>query len=172
MIRSVLTVLQVEKGMIESEVYGPAHEGDIEGVRQWLSAHPDHLNVMISDGYTLLHIACAFGHERLVSFLLDRMALVNVNATNSSAATPLHLAVAFRDEGVAFAIVEMLIANGAELNAKQADGTTALHHAIACQSTRLSNALIEAGADPHLKDGQNRTSSQYAKKLGVSLTSR
>ena len=155
--------------MIENQIYDAAHSGDLEKVRVWLEQHPDRLNSEVSDGYNLLHIACAFGHPALVSFLLGRMALVNVNAANSSQATPLHLATAFRDEAVACAIAEELVANGAELNAKQADGTTPLHHAISRGAARLTARLVEAGADPHLKDAQGRTSAQLAKETGVLL---
>lgn len=146
--------------------YDLAHAGDVEGVRNWLSARPEDINVFLRDGYNFLHVACAFGHEPLVRFLLDRMALVNVNADNLSQATPLHLAASHRDEAVADRMCRMLIDNGAELNAQQAGGQTPLHHAVGRGSVMLVRTLVEAGADPFLDDDQKRSASAVAKQLG------
>jgi len=150
--------------MIEREVYDPAHEGDLEAVRAWLQKNPGELNSEISDGYSLLHIASAFGHETMVAFLLGRHALVNLNANNQSEATPLHLAVAYREEDVANRITQMLVANGAELNAKQRGGQTALHHAVGRGSELLTETLILAGGDPFIKDDQGRAATDVAKQ--------
>lgn len=152
--------------MITSPLYDPAHGGDVEKVRAHLDAHPEDLNSFISDGYSLLHIACSFGHEKLVAFLLDRRALVNLNADNRSKTTPLHLAVSFRDEAIALRLTHLLMANGAELNAQQAGGQTALHHAVGRGSAELAKVLIDAGADPFLKDELGRSAMDVAKDVG------
>lgn len=151
--------------MIETTVYDPAHKGDVPAVEAWLKEHDGALNHTISDGFSLLHVACTFGQRNLVSFLLGRNALVNRNAENSSRATPLHLAVVYREEVVAAAIADKLIEYGAELNAKDADGQTPLHHAVARGSQLLVATLIEAGADPFLKDLQGRSPADLAKDL-------
>lgn len=140
-----------------NELYDAAHVGDVKEIRSWLSQNFDHLNDEVSDGLTLLHIAAAFGQEELVSFLLDRGALVNKNAKNQSRETPLHLAVLFRDEDTAARIADRLIANGAELNAPQKGGQTALHHAVARGSKVIAETLVQAGADPMLKDQNGLT---------------
>jgi ankyrin repeat protein len=145
--------------------YDMAHSGDSSGVLNWLSAHEDNINVSVRDGYGLLHVACMFGHENLVRLLLDRMALVNLNADNASAATPLHLATSYREEAVADRVIRILVDNGAELSAKQNGGQTALHHAVARGSVLMVRTLIEAGADPFLEDDQKRSSSALAKEL-------
>lgn len=151
--------------MIESPVYDSAHKGDVPQVEAWLNDRPEELNYPISDGFSLLHVACAFGQRNLVTFLLNRHALVNMNADNGSKATPLHLAVAHREEITAAAIAEKLIENGAELNAKDANGETPLHHAVARGSVLLVATLIEAGADPYMKDGHGRSPMDLAKDL-------
>ncbi|MES2966036.1 MAG: ankyrin repeat domain-containing protein [Bdellovibrionota bacterium] len=155
--------------MIETSVYDPAHKGDVPQVEAWLKEHQEELNHPISDGFTLLHVACMFGQRNLVTFLVGRHALVNQNAANDSKATPLHLAAAFREEVTAAAICERLIENGAELNAKDADGQTALHHAVARGSLLLVATMIEAGADPYLKDAQDRSPMDLAKELPAEL---
>lgn len=143
--------------MIKTHIYDAAHVGDVAEVRTWLASHPQDLNANVSDGLTLLHVACAFGQEELVAFLLDRNARVNVNAENSSRETPLHLATLYRDDETAARIVDRLVANGAELNAPQKGGQTALHHAVARGSKPIVETLILAGADPMLKDEMGRS---------------
>lgn len=151
--------------MITSPIYDPAHAGDVESVRQWLQKNPDDLNSPISDGYALLHIACMFGHEPLTAFLLERGALVNLNASNDSHALPLHLATMFRDEQVAKKLIKLLLGNGAELNGIQTGGQTALHHAVARGSALLVETLILGGADPFFKDEKGRAPTDLAKEL-------
>jgi uncharacterized protein len=151
--------------MIDSPVYDPAHEGDVERVEEWLKANPGAINHTIGDGFSLLHVAAMFGHTNLVTHLIGRNALLNVNAENASRSTPLHLAAAFRDEVVAERIVRELVEFGAELNSHDANGQTPLHHAVARGSKLLARTLIELGADPHLKDGQARSAMDLAKDL-------
>ncbi len=151
--------------MIDSPVYDPAHEGDVSKVEDWLKAHPGSINHSISDGFSLLHVACAFGRAELVTHLIGRGALVNQNADNASHATPLHLAVAHRDDEVAVGIVRELVEFGAELNSHDSNKETPLHHAVARGSLLLVETLIEAGADPYLKDSHGRSPADLAKEL-------
>lgn len=141
---------------MKTPLYDLAHAGDADGVRSWLAQHPDDLNADIGDGYTLLHVACLFGHESLARMLVERGALVNSNARNDSRATPLHAAVAYREESTAARLVDLLVANGAELNSPQHGGQTALHHAVGRGSVPLTKLLVGLGADPHLKDELGR----------------
>jgi len=155
--------------MVTNELYDFVHSGDLEATRKWLSVHPDDLNSDITDGYTPLHVASMFGHESIVSFLLAKQALVNLSAFNPSQVTALHLAVCFRDEEVACRIALNLIANGAELNAVQEKGQTALHHAIARGSLRLVEMLIDEGADPFFKDQLGRSPMDLVANLASDL---
>lgn len=150
--------------MIDKSIYDAAHNGDVDKVEEWLKTHRDQLSQPISDGFTLLHVASAFGRERLVAHLLDLGAIVNADAKNDARETPLHLAVVHRDGAVAARIADRLIANGAELNARQAGGLTPLHHAVSralnpemTASKTVVEILILAGADPFLKDDQGKS---------------
>ena len=151
--------------MITNGLYDPTHRGDVAAVVEWLRTYPDDLNAPIGDGYTPLHVAALFGHETLVRELIADGALVNVEASNASHANALHAAVCFRDEEIADRIARVLIECGAELNSPQAGGVTALHHAVNRCSLKLVQTLIEAGADPFLKDDQGRSPSDLAKLL-------
>ena len=143
-------------------LYDAAHNGNVAEIKSYLTTNFDSLNAEVSDGLTLLHIAAAFGQEELVGFLLDRGALVNKNASNEAGETPLHFAVLFRDEETAARVADRLIANGAELNAPQKGGQTALHHAVARGAKAVVETLIQAGADPMLKDRNGLTAMQLA----------
>lgn len=150
------------------DLYDIVHEGDLKKVVDWIDRYPEHLNAQIRDGYTPLHVACIFGHEAIVDYLVTHYALVNVNAENPSRATPLHLAVNYRDEDAADRMAKMLIANGAELNAKQSEGLTPLHHAVARGSLKLTQTLVRSGADPFFKDDLGRSPSDLARELAQS----
>lgn len=151
--------------MITHPLYDCVHAGDVEGVRAWLDPRIEDLNQDIGDGYAPLHVSCMFGHEALCRFLVERGALINLNAVNASGATPLHLAVSHRDEAIAAKIADFLIRHGAELNAPQKGGQTALHHAVARGSAKLVGVLIDAGADPFLKDAHGRAPVDLARAL-------
>ncbi len=155
--------------MSNEAVYDLVHAGDLNGLRNWLNANPDNLNAAIGEGYSALHVACLFGHEKLVEQLVSRSALINLNADNESRATPLHAAVMFREEDAAERIVRLLVDNGAELNAKQRGGTTPLHHAVARGSTTLVKCLIELGADPFLKDDFQRSPADLSREIGAEM---
>ncbi len=151
--------------MTAESLYDLIHEGELTKVIEWLNRHPEYLNAPTRDGYSALHVACMFGREDIVDYLVTHYALVNLNADNASRATPLHLAVGYRDEEVADRMTKILVANGAELNAKQSDGLTPLHHAVARCSLKLVQTLIHAGADPFLKDDLGRSSMDLAKEM-------
>lgn len=150
--------------MIVNPIYDALHSGDISRVREWIRVNPDDLNAPVTDGYSPLHIACAFGQEALVTYLLGCGSLINLNAMNASVATPLHLAVSFRDEDVACRISQQLIDFGAELNAPQMGGQTPLHHAVARGSEKLVELLVLAGADPFLKDEHGHSAVDIARQ--------
>lgn len=148
--------------MIENSIYDAAHAGDVNRVEEWLKSNRSDLNSVIADGFSLLHVAAAFGHEQLVAHLLDRGALVNAEAKNKAGETALHLAASFRESDVAARICDRLIANGAELNAKQIGGQTPLHHAVSKGAAQVVETLVLAGADPFLKDDQGKSAMDFA----------
>ena len=151
--------------MIDNQLYDLIHSGDLKGSREWLEQKPEDLNGPLADGFSALHVACIFGRDDIVEYLLAIGGLVNLNAHNSSRATPLHLAASHRDEDIATRIALRLIDHGAELNARQSGGQTPLHHAVARGSLKLVRALVHAGADPFLKDEGDRSPSDLARLL-------
>jgi ankyrin repeat protein len=99
---------------------------------------------------TLLHHAAGFGSLETLTWLADSGA--DVNAQNRRGSTPLHWAVPDA------AKVRALLARGAGVNTKQADGRTPLYLAATLGNGHaILRLLLEHGADPNLKIANGRT---------------
>ncbi len=96
-------------------------------------------------GETVLFQAARKEHEAMVEFLLSKGA--NVNAVDTDASTPLHLAAISGN----FDIVQLLLKNGADVNAKAAavdyPGETPLHATAFSGHTQIAELLLANGAD-------------------------
>ncbi|MFC1765744.1 ankyrin repeat domain-containing protein [Planctomycetota bacterium] len=99
-----------------------AHVGNQEKVKAFLDQGID-IEVRDHKGYTPLHCASLRGHEELIQFLISRGA--DENATDKEwGNTPLHKAASARHRQIQ--VVELLIAGGADVTAKNDLGQTAL----------------------------------------------
>ncbi len=77
---------------------------------------------------------------------------------DSSHTTLLHCAALTEDTK----ILQLLIDNGADINAKGPEQTTPLHWAAAANQLKAAKLLIDWGADANAFDTWNETPSQYA----------
>ena len=92
------------------------------------------------DGDTLLHIALIIMTPELVQYLIDMTPHFTwLNIKNKISQTPLHLAVLTNQ----VCLVRRLVVGGADIEARDRAGNTAIH--LACRDSLLSvvNALIE-----------------------------
>ena len=96
------------------------------------------------DGRTILHIAASGGHSDLCAQLLQ-MGL-DPNACDVGGRTPLHSAVYFNDEPNT---TYVLIDGGADVNAQDSEGISAVHWAASKGSAECLAALLNAGAFPN-----------------------
>ncbi|KAL2080256.1 hypothetical protein ACEWY4_024049 [Coilia grayii] len=93
------------------------------------------------DGLTALHIAVQHCKPLVVQMLLGFGAKVQLNGGKAQE-TPLHIAARVKEgEKVA----EMLLKSGADVNAEQENGETAMHVAARHGSLQMLRALIEEG---------------------------
>jgi ankyrin repeat protein len=94
--------------------------------------------------------ACAHGDTKRIKALLKLGADLNV-VTTFNGESGLHLASA-APNGDRVASVKALLQSGANVNARDKKGSTALHLAAAKADLALMKALLEVGADPVLLD--------------------
>lgn len=134
--------------------------GDHDTVASALDDHPELLAARAADGFTLLHLACFFGHAKLVGHLIDRGSDVDAIAANPSGVAPIHSAAA----NAWTPIVIRLLEARATPDAAQKGGYTALMTAARHGHIDMAKALIAAGADPSLAADDGRTSTDFAKE--------
>ena len=93
-------------------IYDAARDGNIEGVKQYITAGVD-VNAKNKRGMTPLHYAAMKGREEIIKLLINGNA--DINAKTAKRATPLHYAAGSGHKEA----VELLIAEGADINAKE-----------------------------------------------------
>jgi ankyrin repeat protein len=140
----------VEAGA-ELDVLEASALGQTDRVRQLLKSDPSLVQALSHDGWSPLHLAAYFGHERVVAALVASAADINRKSCNHLGHTPLHAAVS----GQQLAIVQFLIKHGAEVDARDSGGSTALHLAAHEGFNDILLNLLETGAsvNPARKDG-------------------
>lgn len=124
------------------------------------------VNVYSPDGFTPLGLACFFGHPACVKLLLEHGADANAASRNDMQVRPLHSAVARAPEDVAALDVRALLAAGADVNATQQGGYTALHQAADRGLESVVRLLLATGARPDARSAAGRTPADHARAKG------
>lgn len=101
----------------------------------------------------LMH-AARCGHGEAVKLLLDLGA--NAEARSKEKETPLLIATRHYLFRKNMDVISHLIEKGAQVNAKDEDGSTALMDAAIIGDMELAKVLLNAGADPKIKN-KNKT---------------
>jgi ankyrin repeat protein len=115
-----------------------------------------------TDGFSPLHLAAFFGRTATVRLLLDRGAPVDRPSRNGMKVTPLHSAVAGHHAGIG----ALLLAAGADANARQQGGFVPLHAAAQNGDLPLVRALLDHGADRSVVNDDGRTPASLAEEKG------
>jgi ankyrin repeat protein len=120
------------------------------------------INVRNRDGYTALYCACEQKNADLVKILLHAGAKVNARFGYDGPALIWEMDATGEENITDTAVVAALLAGGADVNARNSDGESALARAfINPHGFDNSNAillLINAGANPNVKDNEGYTS--------------
>jgi len=117
---------------------------------------PKHKDV---NGDTALHVACRHSLTDVADLLLDRG--LDIEAVGHWNMRPLETAAA-TDTGDPTTVVKLLLARGANINAKGFNGHTALHECAFYNRQTMADLLLSRGADPNVKDNDGRTPADLA----------
>jgi uncharacterized protein len=146
---------------IPLDVFEAAAAGDAVALSGALDAAPQAIHEPSSDGWTALHLAAAFGTSESVRLLLDRGAAVDAVSSNAQRNQPLHAALALgRDPET----ISLLLQAGADPNARQTGGFTAVFSAAAANRHDLVKLLLVHGADPGVANDFGQTAAGFARE--------
>ncbi len=141
----------------EIPLFQAVSQEDNEAVKQLVNSGFD-VNTKDSYGKTALHIAVEYSNLEIVRFLLDNGAKVNIKSKSKRTAL-LMIDESVRDEDDKFVtdIVRLLITKGADVDAQDDEKETALMMAGGEGNLEVTKILLEAGANPNLKDKDGDT---------------
>ena len=154
---TLLIFLFVNISIVNSQnnIFNICRDGSVAEITKLYQSNPSSINKINSQGFSPLILACYHGNTPIVSFLIDKVD--NINGT-SNYGTPLMAAVVKGN----LPITKLLLANKAETNTADSNGTTALHYATLFKQTKIAKLLVEAGANYKLKDGNDKSAYDYA----------
>jgi uncharacterized protein len=144
----------------ELDVFEAAATGQTRRLRELITADSSLVNAYNVDGFTPLGLAVFFNRAEAVNKLLDAGADVNLPSRESMKVTPLHAAAATKRNEIA----HVLIARGANVNARAANDFAPLHEAAANGNVELVRLLLEQGADVNAKTTDGKTPLDYARE--------
>ena len=144
------------------DIFEAATLGDAKRVERWLSEDGSLLDARSPDDATALHFAAFFAQPATARLLVERGADVRAVSPTFGNVTPLHSAAA----GGLAEIVHVLLAAGADPNARQNGGFVALHAAAQNGDARMARDLLEHGADPGLATADGRTALGISEEQG------
>lgn len=135
----------------------PAHWAYSLAMLNLLVQYGVKLDVVDAQKVTVLHTMAKDGSAEGVAFLLAQG--LPVNARSARGRTPLMQA---RHSET----IELLLQHGADINAQDHDGYTALHFAVADINMDTLTCLLRHHPNVNLKDRHGRTALYYAQHLG------
>ena len=143
------------------DAFEAATVGDVETLHDLLHEDAALLDARSPDDATALHFAAFFAQPETARLLVDHGADLHAVSPTFGSVTPLHSAAA----GGSAEIVHVLLAAGADANARQNLGFTALHAAAQNGDAGMARDLLDHGAmDEPTEDG--RTALAIAEEQG------
>jgi uncharacterized protein len=159
--RNEIAGLLIERG-VELDVFAACMAGALERAVELIGREPALVRAYSHDGWTPLHLACFFGHPSLAEALIAQGAEVSARSRNAMQNAPLHAAAGGRTQDA----VRVLLEHGAEVNARQEGGWTALHAASQNGDVEIVRLLIAGGADVQIRAANQQNALDLALTKG------
>jgi ankyrin repeat protein len=162
MVRDYLLAQLATHGVL-LDVFESAAVGDVLRLEDILEADPAAAQSFSGDGWTALHLAGAFGTPQAVDLLLQHGARVDAVSKNPQRNQPLHAALAL---GRNPETVRLLLDHGADPNATQVAGFTALFSAASAGRQDLVEMLVASGAHALHRSDLGKSAADFARERG------
>lgn len=159
--RNEIRDLLIEKG-VKLELHEAAAAGNLTRVKELVDANPALATAHSPDGFPVMALAAAFGHEEIARYLASKGADVNAAATNGTGYNALTGAVA----GNHASIAKWLLENGANANYRYAKGHSPLLEAAANGRVEIVKTLAAHGADIRARSDDGKTALAFALERG------
>lgn len=151
---------------IELNIFEAAAAGDLARTRALLASDPSLVDAHSSDGFSPLGLAAFFGRPEVLGLLLNEGADPNDASRNVMKVTPLHSAVAHRNDETSLRMAQALLRSGADPNVQQHGGWTPLHQAAAHGRLDMVDLLLANGADATTASVDGKTAAEKAAEGG------
>ena len=139
----------------QENIFDACRSGNLETVKKLHSINPKAINDEELSGYSPIVLACYYGHEDIVSFLVKKVLDIN---NKTSYGSPLMAATVKGYD----TIVDLLLAHNANPDITDEKGVTAAHYAVLFKNYSIVEKLIEANADFTIKNNVNKSAIDYA----------
>jgi uncharacterized protein len=159
--RKEIRDLLLEKGAT-LELHEAAAAGNLSRVKKIVEEKPDLAKGYSPDGFPVMALAAAFGHEDVARYLHGQGADINAVATNGTGYTALTGAVAGSHDSIA----KWLAENGANVNYRYAKGHSPLLEAAANGRLDIVRTLAAHGADLHARTDAGKNALNFAEERG------
>ena len=159
--RKEIRDLLLEKGAT-LELHEAAAAGNLSRVKKIVEEKPDLAKGYSPDGFPVMALAAAFGHEDVARYLHGQGADINAAATNGTGYTALTGAVAGSHDSIA----KWLAENGANVNYRYAKGHSPLLEAAANGRLDIVRTLAAHGADLHARTDAGKNALNFAEERG------
>ena len=146
--------------MASQRFFYAAKDNNIEELKRLIEEHPEYINSVDEHGYTALMMAVARDHKKVVEWLLENGANIDIQQQQFGR-TALTIAVEENNTEIA----QLLIGKNANLNIKTKDGHTALMLAALYNRENIVEALIASGANIKEKNSESKTAFELAKNM-------
>jgi ankyrin repeat protein len=145
-----------------ADIFKAAQSGEAVRIREILSENPELANAENGDGLTPLGFAAHYGQKEAVLALLEYGAHINALSHSKLSFIPSNTALHAAIAGIAPEIVNLLIHNGADVNAVDSNGNTPIQAAAFEGNIEIAQLLIDNGANVSRK-------SEFGSALSIAI---